>query len=303
MLLCLLLCAFVSSLQSSSMFPCIDFHLYLNSLSIVHTAKTGLLRCCLYTQCMFRSKTRCAGGWTFPFQHPSRCIAPKFVVFFSGRVRSTSFRHSLSCRLCGSWPFSWLRVLPPCALRPNSKCYSGKVWAISKYLGEKEGYSGHHSANKPSGLVHEACQIASAHAQEQGNIPKTNVWLGLRSANRVMLICIPPMNDCSQSNHCNVTRARNGYRNFETHAMDLCFVACLGRVWLNFCHTEVWTILGAAAVGSETCTTGKEESLGCRGHGVQSCTLRSGEESLDGFVCEWFIFTIWHFGVTSSLSK
>ena len=29
--------------------PKIDFYLYLNSLSIIHTAKTGLLRCCLYT--------------------------------------------------------------------------------------------------------------------------------------------------------------------------------------------------------------------------------------------------------------
>ena len=52
MLLCLLLCAFVSSFQSSSMFPRIHFSPvceFLVIFVIVHTAKTGLLRCCLYT--------------------------------------------------------------------------------------------------------------------------------------------------------------------------------------------------------------------------------------------------------------
>ena len=48
MLLCLLFCAFVSSFQSSSMFPYIDFSTVCEFLVIVHTAKTGLLRCCLY---------------------------------------------------------------------------------------------------------------------------------------------------------------------------------------------------------------------------------------------------------------
>ena len=48
MLLCLF-CAFVSSFQSSSMFPDIDFSPVCEFLVIVHTAKTGLLRCCLYT--------------------------------------------------------------------------------------------------------------------------------------------------------------------------------------------------------------------------------------------------------------
>ena len=43
MLLCLLLCAFVSSFQSSSMFPYIDFSPVCEFLAIVHTAKTGLL--------------------------------------------------------------------------------------------------------------------------------------------------------------------------------------------------------------------------------------------------------------------
>ena len=49
------------------------------------------------------------------------------------------------------------------------------------------------------------------------------------------------MNDCSQLNHCRATRAKNGWRNCETHDNDresvyLCFVACLGRVWLQFCY-------------------------------------------------------------------
>ena len=29
--------------------------------------------------------------------------------------------------------------MPPCALRLNTKCYSGEVWAIPKSLGEEEG--------------------------------------------------------------------------------------------------------------------------------------------------------------------
>ena len=48
MLFCLLLCAFVSSFQSSSMFPYTDFSPVCEFLAIVHTSKTGLLRCCLY---------------------------------------------------------------------------------------------------------------------------------------------------------------------------------------------------------------------------------------------------------------
>ena len=49
MLLCLLFCAFVSQFQSSSMFPKIDFSPVCEFLVNVHTAKTGLLKCCLYT--------------------------------------------------------------------------------------------------------------------------------------------------------------------------------------------------------------------------------------------------------------
>ena len=48
MLLCLLLCAFVSSFQSPSMCPYIDFSPVCEFLVIVHIAKTGLLRCCLH---------------------------------------------------------------------------------------------------------------------------------------------------------------------------------------------------------------------------------------------------------------
>ena len=48
LLLCLLFCAFVSLIQSSSIFPYIDFSPVCEFLLIVHTAKTGLLRCCLY---------------------------------------------------------------------------------------------------------------------------------------------------------------------------------------------------------------------------------------------------------------
>ena len=47
MLLCLLFC-FVSLIQSSSVFPRIHFSPVSEFLVLVHTAKTGLLRCCLY---------------------------------------------------------------------------------------------------------------------------------------------------------------------------------------------------------------------------------------------------------------
>ena len=46
MLLCLSLC-FVSLIQSSSVYPRIHFSPVCEFLVIVHTAKTGLLRCCL----------------------------------------------------------------------------------------------------------------------------------------------------------------------------------------------------------------------------------------------------------------
>ena len=49
MLLCLLFCAFVLLIQSSSIFPYTDVPPVCEFFVIVHTAKTGLLRCCLYT--------------------------------------------------------------------------------------------------------------------------------------------------------------------------------------------------------------------------------------------------------------
>ena len=51
LLLCLLFCAFVSLFQSSSIFPYIDFSPvceFLVDFVDSHTAKTGLLRCCVY---------------------------------------------------------------------------------------------------------------------------------------------------------------------------------------------------------------------------------------------------------------
>ena len=135
-----------------------------------------------------------------------------------------------------------------------------RLKTIPKSLGkeEEEKHSGHHSEFKPSGPVHETCQIAIAHrgpsAQEQGNIPKNQCLAprckASRIGDRVMTTCVPSLNDCSQLNHCNVIRAKNGWKIGETHdndreSMYLCFVACLVTVWLHVCHTcRFWTPFG-----------------------------------------------------------
>ena len=109
-----------------------------------------------------------------------------------------------------------------------------------------------------------------------------------------MPICVPSMNDF------NVTRAKHDWRNGATHdddreSMYLHFVACVGRVWLHCCCTcASWKSFGER--GHEVVGTERESFEGAWLPRPRSLRAALGVEKHPGFVCERFMFRIWHFG-------